>query len=340
MDKRMDFPQIYADFYAKFPIAYLVTDRERWIYANERAVQLLKEESVADLIDKPVYQCLPGACELFSGNPVDFPLEFREKWLSKNGESIYLKFTGIPLVENPNYIQFFVNEIKRMEEEFSDLLEEMAAWLAHEILNPLTSVKGFLELMQRPDGENREMYINIAKKEIEQIEQIVSQCILLRRPIQNKALTDLNRLMNETVSQLSGQGYFEKVHIAVSAIGPVEFYCEGSLIKEVFRNLLMNAIEAKATKISVQISAKEKGIDIKIADNGNGGAKSRWKKPGGSLNGRKGRWGGFGSLIINRIITGHDGKIFFHKEKEAGSIVHIQLPHTFPPENLPGERKE
>lgn len=258
--------------------------------------------------------------------------------LNKEGELLTIEGKAMPVHDEKGNIEkiFFlcrdITEIIEIEqtnrnEEKLQVLGEFAAGIAHEIRNPLTTIKGFIDMLRNTDDDKRETYINIAKREINHIEQIIAKFMILAKPqIQNKNKINLQHLVDEVIQYLSYRGYFDHVDLSFNVQETIDFFCEPFLIKEVFNNLLINAVEAKATKITINLKREKHHIHFEIIDNGIGIEEHRLKKIGEPFYSNKEKGIGLGLTIVNRIITEYKGKIEFHSKDGSGTMVFIQLP--------------
>ncbi len=121
---------------------------------------------------------------------------------------------------------------------------QLAAGIAHEIRNPLTSLKGFLQLLQA--GVNRkEEYYQIMVDEIEKMEAITSELLFISKPMtDNKDWENLPELIDDVITLLHPQAKLKNITIVQEGEDRLRLNCDRSQIKQVFINILKNAIEA------------------------------------------------------------------------------------------------
>ncbi len=229
-----------------------------------------------------------------------------------------------------------ISEQIEMQEQLrkSDTLSvvgELAAGIAHEIRNPMTALKGFIQLLENSVGKHHEMYFNVIKSEFQRIESIITEFLVLAKPqaIQYQE-TDLRKIMKETVELLSGQALMHNVQYK-------EWYqdnlpaiiAEPNQLKQVFINIIKNAIEVmeEGGFISIEIQeTKDNFIHIKIMDQGGGISKDKIKKLGEPFYTTKERGTGLGLMVSFNIIKEHKGKVNVESEIGDGTIFHIYLP--------------
>lgn len=207
------------------------------------------------------------------------------------------------------------------------IVGELAASVAHEIRNPLTSIKGFIQLL-KDDSNTREDYFNIMLNELDRINLIVSELLVLAKP-QELQLTqqNLHQLMTEVVVLLEPQAHFSGTELNISSNPQLPtISCEANQLKQVFINIIKNSIEARATKINVEFILNNSSVLVKITDDGLGITQSRIKHLGEPFYSSKEKGTGLGLTITYRIIEAHKGSVHIHSEIEKGTTVEITLP--------------
>jgi signal transduction histidine kinase len=208
---------------------------------------------------------------------------------------------------------------------------ELAAGVAHEIRNPLTSIKGFMQLAEQ-NGEFNSQYVQIMLSEISRIELIVSEYLSLAKPNQNspKSLQNMGTLVGNVITLFESQTNLRNITIH-SEIGPSSYQimCNPNEIKQVFINILQNAIEAIGSNGDIYIylrNVEEKGVEIIFIDNGCGIEKERLMKIGEPFFSTKEKGTGLGLLTSNRIIEKHNGTIKIESQINKGTEVRIFFP--------------
>jgi PAS domain S-box-containing protein len=229
-----------------------------------------------------------------------------------------------------------VTERKRTEDRLRTseklaVLGKLAAGIAHEIRNPLTALKGFVQLLKSKSHENNKYY-EIMLSEIERINLIVSEFMFLARPasdtFQEKKVCELIR---HTITLLESQAILTNVQIQTSFESEtIWISCVENQIKQVFLNLMKNAIEAMPeggnvfVEITVPIDAKM--VSIRFTDNGRGIAPDHLAKLGEPFYTTKETGTGLGLMVSYNIILSHKGRINISSKLGKGTIVEVVLP--------------
>ncbi|QFT88505.1 Sporulation kinase E [Bacillus sp. THAF10] len=232
-----------------------------------------------------------------------------------------------------------ITEKREMEEQLrkSDTLTvvgELAAGIAHEIRNPMTALKGFIQLLQNSMEDNQHtMYFDVITSELKRIESIITEFLVLAKPqaisYQRKNATVI---MKETLDLLSAQASLENIQFASFFEENVpDIYCEPNQLKQVFINILKNAIEVmpKGGKVTVFIEKEKEKDDfilISIIDEGIGIPDDKLKKLGEPFYTTKERGTGLGLMVSYKIVEEHNGCIEVMSEVGRGTTFHIHLP--------------
>ncbi|CAM4146089.1 sporulation kinase E [Geobacillus stearothermophilus ATCC 7953] len=221
-------------------------------------------------------------------------------------------------------------ELQLRKSDTLNVVGELAAGIAHEIRNPMTALKGFIQLLQGSIDGDYSMYFNVIMSELERIESIITEFLVLAKPqaVQYKQ-NDICKIMQDTIDLISAQAIMNNVQIIADfdrGLPPV--YCELNQLKQVFINILKNAIEVmpKGGDITVRIARMGKNVHISITDQGVGIPKDKIKKLGEPFYTTKERGTGLGLMVSYKIIEEHQGKIDVESEVGVGTTFHITLP--------------
>jgi two-component system sporulation sensor kinase A len=210
------------------------------------------------------------------------------------------------------------------------IVGELAAGVAHEIRNPLTSIKGFIQLADQ-NGELNSRYTEIMLSEILRIESIVSEYLSLAKPHQNspKSLQNMETLVGNVITLFESQTNLRNITIHSELEQSYQIMCNPNEIKQVLINIFQNAIEAIGNNGDIYIylrNVPESGVEIIFIDNGCGIEKERLIKIGEPFFSTKEKGTGLGLLTSNRIIEKHNGSIKIDSEVTRGTEVRVFLP--------------
>lgn len=258
-----------------------------------------------------------------------------------NGNSRSIECNSkINITEGLNLTVFKDNTEKAaMEEQLRksetlNVIGELAAGIAHEIRNPMTALKGFIQLLESSIKKEHAMYYQVITAELKRIDSIINEFLLLAKPQAIKfQKKDIRQIMRETIDLLHAHAVLHNVQFLTKYDEDLPpLFCEPNQLKKVFINLIKNAIEVmpKGGNISVEVKKLENNrAYISIQDEGTGISKEKIKKLGEPFYTTKERGTGLGLMVSYKIIEEHQGTIKIESEEGRGSIFHIILPLNF-----------
>ncbi|MGO4886537.1 ATP-binding protein [Anaerobacillus sp. MEB173] len=256
-------------------------------------------------------------------------------------EKKYLRVTLIPSIVNGKVIALFVmvediTEKKKTEElmlksEKLSVVSRLAAGVAHEIRNPLTSVKGFLQMMNESTSVNKD-YMTIVVSEINRVELIIQEFLSLAKPHHENLFESRNlaKTLKDVTDLLRTNAILDNVDITlVVQDDRTRIDCIESQLKQVVINLIQNAMEATGSngRIAVEMhNVNNETVCIRVIDNGCGIPKERLHRLGEPFYSTKEKGTGIGLMVCFKIIEQHNGSMTFFSDEGQGTIVEISLP--------------
>ncbi len=217
---------------------------------------------------------------------------------------------------------------KLMRLEKLALLGQLSAGLAHELRNPMQSVKGFVQFLFEDQVDNH--FRDIVLSEIDQMDNLIHDFLLVTQPTApKKGHYDINEVVCETVEFIQSKAALHNVEMSVSVDSDkFDVYVDRIQIKQVMINILKNAIEAveESGKVMINVSTiGNKEVTIEVVDNGIGIPIAVIGRLGEPFFSTKEGGTGLGLSISKRIIQEHKGTISFENKKD-GTKVTITLP--------------
>ncbi|WP_342044191.1 PAS domain S-box protein [Bacillus sp. OTU530] len=256
----------------------------------------------------------------------------------RDGMKMSFECTSVPIIIENKVVGVTgyakdVTKIKETEErlrraEKLSIVGELAASVAHEIRNPLTSLKGFVQLLQKGDAGHTHYY-NIMLNELDRINHIVGELLVLAKPQTLHFKKDnIISIVEDVKALLESQTNLYSAEIDIKAEQNLPLIeCESNQLKQLFINLIKNSVEAGATKIQVALSrTKENMVLVRVRDNGCGIPEQRIKHLGEPFFSYKEKGTGLGLTVSYRIVESHKGRIVFKSEVNQGTEVEIMLP--------------
>ncbi|MCF7619605.1 ATP-binding protein [Bacillus sonorensis] len=315
-------------------------------YANKRFCKLIGKEQ-CELIGENVF-ALYEKHFLWSELPAHWERAIEKKpWSGElhyqdgNGRDRWEKVSLIPVEDSLGNVQQILqisedmtnqkqSEKMLMKSEMLSAIGQLAAGIAHEIRNPLTSLKGFLQLMIQTKKYQKD-YAEVMMSEFIRLEAIINEFLVLAK---TKSATfdpvQVNTLIKDVCMVLESQAVLNNVRIEKKlSDGLPDIYGVSNELKQVFLNLLKNAIEAMEHAegvISIRSYKEKDSVFITFEDQGKGISKEVLDKLGEPFYTTKEKGTGLGLMVTFKIIENHGGSIHFESDEGKGTIVTLKLP--------------
>jgi signal transduction histidine kinase len=220
------------------------------------------------------------------------------------------------------------NELRQKEK--LAVIGQMAAAIGHEIRNPLSSLRGFTQLQQERYPNTNDFY-PIMIQEIDRINSIVNDLMYIGKPRVIKfEKASIEEIIAYTLSITQQQAERQNVTVETIMAGPLPpLDCDEKQLKQVFINLIKNAIEAmpEGGKIEIRVKVIEKlKMSVSIQDEGDGIADENILNLGEPFFTTKTDGTGLGLMVTNQIIKDHLGEFKIQSELLKGTRAEVIFP--------------
>ncbi|WP_127593540.1 PAS domain-containing sensor histidine kinase [Paenibacillus lautus] len=223
-----------------------------------------------------------------------------------------------------------MEEDRVMQSEKLTTAGQLAAGIAHEIRNPLTSINGFVKLLRSAERSN-ELYFEIIESELKRIELIVNELLVLSKPqgVHVSGPIDVYAIMEQIITLMKVQAALKNIEI-IPHYPRVPVFVQGEVnqLKQVFINLLKNAMEAmnQGGTITLDILHNAQEVQIIVQDEGVGMTQEQIQSLGQPFVTTKDTGTGLGLMITKNIIHNHGGTMNVESIPDHGTTFTIHLP--------------
>lgn len=234
--------------------------------------------------------------------------------------------------------------MKRLRFERLISVNQLAAGLAHEVRNPLTSIKGFIQLMDKKgDQPPVKNHIQIILAEIERINKLIGEFQHLARPLENPRFirVSMGKVVDDVITLMKSHCVHKNVNLVASFKGEWTGSSEVKMkmdsvigdegqLKQVLINIIKNAVDAvdKNGEIQVTLKYQENQVIVDIEDNGKGMSEDVLHKVGTPFFTTKEDGNGLGLSVCFNIIESHNGTIQVKSQEGKGTVFSVALPYA------------
>jgi two-component system, NtrC family, sensor histidine kinase PilS len=319
------------------PSGLFTTDPEGYVLIFNHAAELISGTNKETVIGKPIRTALP-----FLDNPPGSGKY--ERLLSENTDSEKIIGLNITVLRdlnenNTGFIGIFqdLTEKKRLESEMKNkekwaAVGELSANIAHEIRNPLASLRGSIEMLREgtlPE-RHKEKLMDIALGEMERLNNIISDFLTYSspKPLDIKPI-DIHAILDSTLELLKNTEHKSGISIKKDFEGQFIVHADPERMRQVFWNLGTNAFEAMESTGELAVSTKNSptNVAISFSDTGPGISQANIDKVFYPFFTTKDSGTGLGLAIAYRIIEEHNGRLIVSSRPGIKTTFEIILMH-------------
>ncbi|MFD2171817.1 ATP-binding protein [Tumebacillus lipolyticus] len=267
---------------------------------------------------------------LIDGPPLSNPhLPFIVSFVILHGIAMWIAIYLIENMRDKAALRFEIQQSEKLR-----IIGQLAASIAHEVRNPLTVVRGFLQLLQSDQipEEKRRMFLKLGIEELDRSETIISNYLAFARPqSQRIEAIDAAERVEHAAGIISSYATLRNVEIAHQARPGLLIEGDPEQLSQVLMNLLKNGIEAMQSGGVLTISAIDEGnlVLIEITDTGIGMSPEETARLGNPFFSTKEGGTGLGIMVTYQLIQSMNGSIDVHSEKGKGTRFTIKLPRKY-----------
>jgi signal transduction histidine kinase len=210
-------------------------------------------------------------------------------------------------------------------------LGQLTAGLAHELRNPLGTIKGSADMLEQnlPHGDAiaREL-AGFISSEVDRTNSLVSRFLDFARPLELRlAEANLGDLLRRAAAAAARDAEAHRVRIEIEG-DPILFDFDAELLERVFVNLILNAVQASSAGGSVRVEWRNEGGEaiVEVTDQGSGIEPDKLESIFNPFFTTKASGTGLGLAIVSKIVDEHGGKIEVASIPREGSTFRVRLP--------------
>jgi two-component system sensor histidine kinase HydH len=290
-------------------------------------VELLDEinhsKNQADVIEKEI------ECTIADGKMI--PLEIGVSSL-KDENGVFLG--NVLLFKDLSEVRTLRREVARSQRLAS--VGRLAAGVAHEIRNPLSSIKGFATYFKQryPDRQDDQQTADIMIQEVDRLNRVVGQLMEFARPVPVKPKpVSLQALLEDSIKLITDRAAEKGISIKTQNNTQVEeVRIDPDRINQVLLNLYLNAIDSMESggelKVEISSDGQRRDVVIQVSDTGQGISREDLSRIFEPYFTTKSTGTGLGLAIAHNIVEAMGGKIIVESEKEVGTTFTVTLPNS------------
>ena len=239
---------------------------------------------------------------------------------------------SVLLIKDLREIRDLQEKVHRSERLAS--LGRLAAGVAHEIRNPLSSIKGFAQyFVKRFNGQPEEQgYASVMVREVDRLNRVITDLLDFAGPKEpHREPQSLETIADQALKLLAADFDARKVEVLKDyEPGLPAVFVDRDRISQVFINILLNALESMETGGSIRIRLRRYGpppaVEVSITDTGAGIQQGDLEKVFEPFFSRKRKGTGLGLAIVHQIVESHKGSITVESRPGKGTTFRVYLP--------------
>jgi len=332
----------------------MTIDLQGKIKSFNRAAEAISGFTFAELENRNVAEIFPGFTHMKEIiNEDDKRSSVRNRYnmefVNKENQALILGYSVSTLKDNKGKrigdIVIFqdLTSITKMEEALEKsrklaIIGEMAAGLAHEMRNPLASISGSIQILNKDLklGDTDERLMRIILRGKDQLESIIKDFLLLARPAPgNKETIFIKEIIEDVMESIHFvPDWNNGIKVILQLSDNLSIHANKTEMREIIWNLILNAVQAMPdgghlsleTKNKLSVDNTIEYLEILVSDTGCGIEEAYLNKIFEPFFTTKERGTGLGLAIVNRIVEGYTGTIVIESKIERGTTCIVSLP--------------
>jgi PAS domain S-box-containing protein len=260
----------------------------------------------------------------------------------KDGSRRNLLITPCPVEGTDRYVlvQRDVTEFKNLEKKFYEseklaAIGQLSAGIAHEVRNPLSSIKMSLQILEKrmqPEGNDLKRF-RIAQREVEHLEELVNDVLIYAKPaVPKREPSDIRKIIDNALALVERLLTDKNIHVQTDFEDALPLlHVDSAMLEQAFLNIYRNAVDAMEMGGVLRTAARQTGNDptqlqITVEDNGCGIDAADLPHVFNPFFTKKKYGTGLGMTQVKKIIDLHMGSIEVSSKKAEGTRVMVTFP--------------
>ena len=232
-------------------------------------------------------------------------------------------------IEKMNYNLKLKQELARAEKE--SVVSQLAAAISHEVRNPLTVTKGFIQLLKDDsfDEQKRKEFVDIAIKELEHAEEIITDYLSFAKPsLSEQEHIQVSKELKRVISIVTSYANMQSIYIETHYDDSAWIVGDKQKFHQCFINLVKNSVEAMPNggKLTLHTYVQKEQVVIEIQDSGVGMTVEQINRLGEPYFSTKEKGTGLGMVVVFQIIKSMNGDINIQSHPGQGTNVKVTFP--------------
>lgn len=305
-----------------------------YIQCDKSQIVKKQHETVFDSLTDYEYSKLQYFANLMNGGRASINVSS----VSENGQIHYYKMDS-KFNYNMHLVVTTITDItekiilqQQIEQQKSlNSIGQMAASIAHEIRNPMTSLKGFVELLRLNASDDNQNYLSVMDSELQRMESILTELLYLSKPKERSYEdTCVLQVVKEVVELMLPHAM---KHNILLKMDDCDFYHSNIMgnhnrLKQMLINLVKNAIEVMSNGGDIVIKLKnyDGGVEVSVIDEGKGLSEAEMNQLFTPFFTTKSTGTGLGLALVKKVVEEHNGSINVESTIGLGTTFKISIP--------------
>ncbi|WP_147534622.1 ATP-binding protein [Bacillus marasmi] len=263
-----------------------------------------------------------------------FNMEMTKSYLTINTGFVLVNaitvWLAVHLIESYLEKEQLIKEVQKNEK--LQVVGQVAASVAHEIRNPMTSVRGFIQMLTKSKtiSQEEKAFMQICLDELDRANEIISDYLSLGKnnDLEQPRLIDVSHLATKSVNTLISYANINNVQINFQSSHSAFVMGNPSRLQQLLINIIKNSIEAARPdgKVSITVKSKNQEVEIIVIDDGVGMSAAQIENIGLPYYSTKEKGTGLGLMVTLQIIKEMNGRWNVKSELNKGTCFKINLP--------------